>query len=49
MHGEPDTFVKRQRDTAPALVEHKFGKDPIFEKTGRYLSASKDEGNGNDG
>ena len=46
MHGEPDTFVKRQRDTAPALVEHKFGKDPIFEKTGRYASG---KGDGDDG
>ena len=45
-HDTPDEFIKRKRDKAPALVDHKFGKDPIFEKTGRYASG---KGDGDDG
>ena len=45
-HYQPDGFVKRQRDTAPALVQHQFGKDPIFGKAGRYASG---RGDGDDG
>ncbi|MFN0263001.1 DUF3305 domain-containing protein [Tepidamorphus sp. 3E244] len=41
----PAAFVKRHRDKAPALVDHKFGKDPIFARTGRY-EAGEDDGDG---
>lgn len=29
-HYRPEDFKKRKRDTPAALVEHKFGKEPIF-------------------
>ena len=45
-HYKPDGFIKRQREAASGLVDHQFGKDPIFEKTGRYASG---QGDGDDG
>lgn len=45
-HYREEPFVKRRRDEAQALVDHKFGKDPIFDRPGRYPAAGAQTGKG---
>lgn len=35
-HYTPEPFFKRKRDKAKAMERQVFGKDPIYERTGRY-------------
>jgi len=42
VHHEEETFVKRQRDKVK-LEDQKFGKDPIFEQSGRVVGGAGDE------
>lgn len=38
-HFTPEPFYKRKRDKPKAIERQVFGKDPIYERTGRYPSA----------
>lgn len=42
-HYHPEPFIKRKRDKAHRPADHKFGKEPIFEKGGRYASGTDGE------